>query len=68
MVASEMNSTRVSEIVLRFLEESELSEEQIVEGFLRAICVEKRYEELISQGIINMNLPLVSLHYKNIAV
>ena len=66
MVASEMNPTRVSEIILQFLEEGELSEEQIVEGFQSAICVEKRYEKLISQGIINMNLPLVSLHYKNI--
>ncbi len=63
MVASEMNNTRVSEIILQFLEERKLSEEQIVEGFLSAICVEKRYEKLISQCIISMSLPLVSSHY-----
>ena len=65
-IAGEMDPAKISEIIIRFLEESELSEEQVVEGFLSAICVKKSYEKFISQGIINMNLPQVSSHYKSI--
>jgi hypothetical protein len=61
-----MDPAKISEIIIRFLEESELSEEQVVEGFLCAICVKKSYEKFISQGIVNMNLPQVSSHYKSI--
>ncbi len=64
-IATELDPQKVSEVILRYLEESELTEEEIVEGFLSVMCTEKKFEKHLIEGIIGRDLRRISTHYKS---
>jgi hypothetical protein len=65
-LSEERDPNRVAEIILRHLSESDLTEEEVVESFISALCMEKKLQKHLPQAIISKSLPEVSSHYKNV--
>jgi hypothetical protein len=54
-----------AEILLRCLSERELTEKEIVEGFISAVCMQKKSRKHLTQAIICKDLLDVPNHYNN---
>jgi hypothetical protein len=55
---------KVSDIILKFLSESEVAEEEIVEAFISTLCMKRKYRRHLHQAIVKKDLPEVSSHCK----
>ncbi len=52
-LSDETDPNRVAEIILRHLSESDLTEEEVVESFIKVLCMEKKLRKHVPQAIIS---------------